>query len=160
LTFLADFPDDGNFPNHGGCMQIDAIGACKQEFDFEKLERKESRFQGAIFSPKNHESRCLGQASLGHNRSLLDHKVERTFLNFSSRPSMITARDRGNASAQVGVDFKWGGKEDTKVEVSVKGEARDRNGNYVEAKVSQSNTDGGAASVRGGTETDKSSSRK
>lgn len=134
-------------------MHIDAVSRCQQEFDYERLERsqRESRFQGAIFSPQSHNGGFSKSATISHVRSCLEDKVERTFLNSSFGRSMITRKKRPEASAEVAIDFEWGPKkEDNKVELTVTGKVQDNKGKYVEASVSQNNKDKGAVSVLGG----------
>ncbi len=113
-------------------MQIDAVGVSGQELDFERLERShpESRFQGAIFSPHNHSEKFSREAVICANRSLLDHKVERTFLNSSHASQMMVTKNRGGASVEFHTSIEWGGKEDPKVSFGAKSEVYDNKGNY------------------------------
>ena len=136
-------------------MQVDAVGLYGQEFDFEKRERSQPGFQGAIFSPHNVSEKFSRQAVVCANRSDLDHKVERTFLNSSHGKQMMVTRNRGGGSVALELSFDFGGKE-SKVEVGVKTEAHDNKGNYVEAQYSHSSKDG--SNVSGGVGTDRSSS--
>lgn len=140
-------------------MQIDAVSLSGQEFGFERRE-PESRFQGAIFSPQHLSGRFSREAAICANRSSLDHKVERTFLNSSHASHLMVTRNHGGGSS-VGVEvrYSWGGN-DNKVEVGVKGEAHDNKGNYVQAEVSQSSKGEGNVSVAGGSDRDRSSSNE
>jgi hypothetical protein len=72
---------------------------------------------------------------------------------FSQLHTFVSKRqESGGGSAEVVITYEWGGKDGSELSVSIKGEAHDSYGNYVEATASQNSDGEGKAEVKGGYE--------